>query len=118
MSSWVEAAWIIQRISEQLNIPEKLSEYTQQVTELIDYVEELQSYMKNEAIQADLTTVAQISQTLSEIQNKSNIIINSDRVIIGNGIDTNSGAIPPSNIYKNSIWFSDGAAIRQQNQIS
>lgn len=107
---WVEAAWTVKRIMQQLNFDEKINQYTQDVNTLIQDIEELSLefntlYGEGTDLHKD---ASDINNAIQEAQVKIDSLLDAKLAFIASK-NNNNTPINENNLTfgKDTVWFID-----------
>lgn len=114
--SWVEAAWTVKRIEEDLNLSESIGSYIERINDLNDEIIDFNSKFQSipvEDIESPLELMNKINQINEDINTTQdtfeNILTNGQSFFDTALLEENNTVRPQyhstENILKNTVWF-------------
>lgn len=104
MSSWVQASWVVQRIVEELKIPEKIDQYNNKINQLTQDMNTLNNSLSE---LGSIDTVQQMQNKIKLIEDEVKNVVNNKKFSFITTQQNNGtpNAVSAEEIYKDSIWY-------------
>lgn len=111
--SWVEAAWTVKRIEEDLNLSQSISSYIDHINELntkiINFENDFPALEEIDSPAELMDQIDEANDDIETIQNNYTSILNYGQAFIDTAIIENNNIQPQNsihrNVLKNTVWF-------------
>lgn len=97
--SWVEAAWTVKRIQEDLNLTNSIKTFIEQINNLNDQILDIEDRFE---VLGEISTPAELMQDINEITDPNNGTLTLANNILQN-IQTNGQAFFDTALYENNV---------------